>query len=339
MSSFTGWLVSPFKLGREVSEKEARANLRSPGIPRPKPLNKGAIHLDSTCLEYLDRYFLMRGWGVLGGGFLVVFCVVLGGAGIYGFLQSSQGQVAPVFWALVIMAVMFGVPALVALKMLVLKDAFRYTHYPVRFNRANRKVYVFTGGARKYLEVPFDDAFFFINEDGGTGANNVRIYDLRMHVIESGKIVHTVSIGSDGGSSPGVVLAHWEMIRRFMDEGMDDLPFPPLGIFASSRVSLKNAFIIPFAVFNGALRWILAPFLFPIGVARYMALASSKRPVWPSSVEAECAPARGSRVLREPQVYGDLPGGRSGEAAFMQYWNEAETQARAEDQGLASLFR
>lgn len=71
MSSFTGWLVSPFKLGREVSEKEARANLRSPGIPRPKPLNKGAIHLDSTCLEYLDRYFLMRGWGCLGVGFLL----------------------------------------------------------------------------------------------------------------------------------------------------------------------------------------------------------------------------------------------------------------------------
>ncbi|MCF7751415.1 hypothetical protein KQ945_11690 [Bacillus subtilis subsp. subtilis] len=339
MGSFSGWLVSPYKLARELSPEECKADLRAAGIPRLDPLNKGAIHLDATCLEYLDRFFLLRGWALMGGGFLALFCVTLGTLGIYGFLQSSHGEVEPVFWGIVIMALMCGLPALVALKLFVLKDVFRYTHYPVRFNRANRTVYVFTGGPKGYVDVPFDEAFFFIHQDGGTAANTARTYDLRMHILRDGKIIHTVAIGSDGGGSPGIVLAHWEMIRRFMEEGITALPFPPLGIFASSRVSLKNALIIPFAILPGVLSWILSPFLIVIGACRYIALATSRRPVWPSSVIAACAAPASSPVFREPVVYGDLPGGDKGEAAFTAYWKGAEAKARQQDESLSRLFR
>lgn len=339
MGSFSGWLIRPYKLGRELSAAERRADLRAEGVPRLDPLNKGAIRLDSTSLEYLDRFFLLRGWALLGGGFLAVFCVTLGALGIHGFLQSSHGEVAPVFWGIVIMALMFGLPTVGALKLFVLKDAFRFTHYPVRFNRANRRVYVFTGGARRYVEVPFDDAFFFIHEEGGGTANGLRSYELRMHILHDGKVTHTVAIGSDGGGSPGIVLAHWEMIRRFMEDGITSLPFPPLGIFASSRVSVKNALIIPFAVLPGVLGWILSPFLILIGLCRYIALATSRRPIWPGAVETVCAPPVSSPVFREPAVYGDLPGGGQGEAAFMAYWKEAEAKARGLDAALSSLFR
>lgn len=339
MGSFSGWLVNPYKLGRELSAEERKADLRAAGIPGLDPLNKGAIHLDATRLEYLDRFFLLRGWALLGGGFLALFCVTLGMLGIYGFLQSSHGEVEPVFWGIVITALMCGLPALVALKLFVLKDVFRYTHYPVRFNRANRTVYVFTGGPGGYVDVPFDEAFFFIHEDCGTAANSARTYDLRMHILRDGKIIHTVAIGSDGGGSAGIVLAHWEMIRRFMDEGIASLPFPPLGIFASSQVSLKNAFIIPFAVLPGVLSWILSPFLILIGVCRYIALATSRRPIWPGPVDAACAPPVPSPVFREPAIYGDLPGGAKGEAAFMAYWKDAEAKARQHDPALSSLFR
>jgi hypothetical protein len=339
MGSFSGWLINPHKLGRELLPKERKADLRAEGLPRLDPLNKGAIHLDATRLEYLDRFFLLRGWALLGGGFLALFCVTLGALGIYGFLQSSHGEVEPVFWGIVIVALMFGLPSLVVLKLFVLKDVFRYTHYPVRFNRANRTVYVFTGGAKGYVEVPFDEAFFFIHEDGSSAANNARSYDLRMHILRDGTVIHTVAIGSDGGGSPGIVLAHWEMIRRFMDEGIAALPFPPLGIFASSRVSVKNALVVPFAALPGVLSWILSPFLIVIGLCRYIALATSRRPIWPSSVDAACAPPSTSPVFREPAVYGGLPGGEKGEAAFMAYWGDAEAKARQHDQALSSLFR
>ena len=338
MSSMSGWLIEPFKLNRPVSHAEMSANLRADGLPSVDPLNKGAIHLDATCLEYHDRYFLFRGWGVLGGGFFALFAMALAAAVSYGFLQSSKGQVGPVFWGIAIMVLMCGLPALYALKALFFKDAFRYTHYPIRFNRDNRMVYVFTGGARQILKVPFDDAFFFINEDTGAGASAVRLYDLRMHVLQDEKIIHTVSIGSDSGGSAGIILAHWEMIRRFMDQGLDALPFPPLGIFASSHVSVKNSFIIPFAVFNGPLRWILSPFLIFIGVTKYIALVTSKRPVWPKVVDAECRPASGGRVFRQPPMYGDLPDGQAGESAFMGYWKKAEARARLVDKELASMF-
>lgn len=336
--SFSGWLVKPYRLGRQLSRRELSADLRADGLPRLDPLNKAAIHLDTTRLEYLDRFFLLRGWALMGGGFFALFCVTLGSLGIYGFLQSSHGEVKPVFWAIVIMAVMFGLPALAALKFFVLKDIFRFTHYPVRFNRANRTVYVFTGGAQRHVEVPFDEAFFFIHQEGGTAANSACVYDPRMHILRDGRVVHTVAIGSDGGGSPGIVRAHWEMIRRFMDEGIESLPFPPLGVFASSRVSWKNALIIPFAVLPRVVNWILAPVLVLIGTCRYIALASSRRPIWPRSVDAACALFVPSPVFVEPKVYGDLPGGDKGEAAFIAYWRDAEAKARQHDKALSSLF-
>lgn len=40
---------------------------------------------------------------MLGGGFLALFCVTFGALGIYGFLQSSNGEVEPVVWGMVIM--------------------------------------------------------------------------------------------------------------------------------------------------------------------------------------------------------------------------------------------
>nr|TKK09753.1 hypothetical protein SrhCFBP13529_06295 [Stenotrophomonas rhizophila] len=76
------------------------------------------------------------------------------------------------------------------------------------------------------------------------------------------------------------------------------------------------------------LSWTLSPFLIVIGLCRYIALATSRRPIWPRSVDAACAPPASSPVFREPAVYGDLLGGEKGEAAFMAYWRDAEANAR-----------
>lgn len=339
MLNFSGWIVRPFKPGRPLSDKETRADLRAEGLPRLEPLNKGAILLSSRCLEYLDKSFLLRGWGLLIGGALTLFSATLGTLCIHGLLNSPNENTSEVLWGAAIMGLMCGLPALFAIKLIVLKDLFGYTHHPVRFNRDTRTVYAFVK-RNVHIEVPFDDAFFFIHEDVVPGAGGQRTYELRMHILENGKIIHTASIGSDGGSSPGLVLAHWEMIRRFMDEGMDALPFPPLGIIASSSVSLKNAFVVPFAGFGGGvLSLLLSPLLISVSVARYIALRTSRRPTWPRAVEDACRPAAGSRVLREPRVYGGLPGGARAESGFVAYWNKAEEQARQADASLLPLFR
>jgi hypothetical protein len=123
-----------------------------------------------------------------------------------------------------------------------------------------------------------------------------------------------------------------------MDEGSSALPFPPLQVLASSHVSLRNSFIVPLAVFDGALRWILLPFLMVIGFARYLALVTSRRPVWPKSVDVACEKITSAEVFREPTVYGDIPGGKQEEVAFLDYWNAAEKKARSQDEKLSKLF-
>ncbi|SPR99828.1 hypothetical protein [Cupriavidus taiwanensis] len=42
----------------------------------------------------------------------------------------------------------------------------------------------------------------------------------------------TFAVGMDGSTSRGAVLEHWEMVRRYMEEGPHSLPFPRLGMWS-----------------------------------------------------------------------------------------------------------
>ncbi|MEJ2715429.1 MAG: hypothetical protein P8014_20000 [Acidihalobacter sp.] len=77
-----------------------------------------------------------------------------------------------------IVAVFCAASILLFVIMLLSKDFFTHTYYPIRFNRKTRQVYVFRdkrdGGI---LTVPWDDVFFHI----GKGFRDP-VYDLRGHL-------------------------------------------------------------------------------------------------------------------------------------------------------------
>ncbi len=129
--------------------------------------------------------------------------------------------------------------------MLLGKDVFGYQYFPIRFNRKTRRVHVFTGGRHTARSASWDEVRFIIGCGAPPGADDKgTTYDLRGHLMQGDQVIYTFAVGSDSGPNPGPTLAHWEMIRRYMEGGLDALPFPPLQLYTSTTPSLRNAVII-----------------------------------------------------------------------------------------------
>ncbi|UUS14057.1 hypothetical protein NMB32_19735 [Stenotrophomonas sp. CD2] len=143
------------------------------------------------------------------------------------------------------------------------------------------------------------------------------------------QVVHTFAVGSDCGSNPAVVLAHWEMIRRFMEEGRSALPFPPLQLYTSVAPSFRNAFIIHVSSAGSGLMWIALPLTLPWALFRFLAMKLCRKPVWPASIVRRTAASSGTPPLRAPVVYGrvDHVGGRADE--MERFWKESIAAAKA----------
>ena len=106
---------------------------------------------------------------------------------------------------------------LCVIKFIWLKDFFCYTHYPIRFNRKNRMVYVFRHNAPGgVLTIPWDSAYFYIGRSSpAAGSAGHYTFDLRCNVLDDQRMVRdTFAVGMDGSTSRGAVLEHWEMVRR-----------------------------------------------------------------------------------------------------------------------------
>jgi len=224
--------------------------------------------------------------------------------------------------------------------MSIFRDAFTYTCSPIRFNRVERKIYVFNGDLKGgILTIPWDKAFLFPGRGRPIGGGDADwTYDLRCHVLDDNEVVrHTFAIGHHCGNSKAEVLQHWEMIRRYMEEGPQALPFPPLALYMSTEPTLRNAFIIQVGgMGDGWLRIIAGVFTVPWALARYLALKTCKEPKWPDWVEAACAVDPDDPYRQpEPRFAGDARTvGPDGDERYFAYVQKAAEQAAAYDESL-----
>lgn len=148
--------------------------------------------------------------------------------------------------------------------------------------------------------------------------------------MKGDRIIHTFAVGSDCGPNPAIVLAHWEMIRRFMEKGRSALPFPPLQLYTSVEASFRNAFIIHISSAGESFMWMALPFTLPWAVFRFLAMKLCRRPVWPAAMNRRDAGASsGTPILRAPAVYGRVShaGGRADE--MERFWRESIAEAKA----------
>jgi hypothetical protein len=169
------------------------------------------------------------------------------------------------------------------------KETFRFTHYPMRFNRKNRMVYV-TRADGTVMAERWDKLYF----TQGDCVDKLR--DVRGHrLAEDGvTVLETFALASfDTADSPNL-LSQWEFIRQYMEVGparlMDMIPLvmeldgrrePFLDGFARLRASTLSR--------GGVILAIVAfPVDFIYAVGRWIASITSKIPRWPDEVEEAC---------------------------------------------------
>lgn len=199
------------------------------------------------------------------------------------------------------------------------KESFAHTHYPVRYNRKNRTVYFFrTDGTASSCS--WDNLFFTL---GYIPVAN--LWEVRAHVMDasrsivcetfvlsySGSLDATdVACGTTEFSSSDFVRAHWEFIRRYMEEGPEEISRQvqfcmPID---RKRESVRLGFERIFANFAGApglIYIVMFPFCLIISLFRIFAIHTSKVPVWPEEVEANCLVEPNDPYAIEGGVHGE----------------------------------
>ena len=305
---FSG-LITKFRVNRPLTDQERAHRLKQQQRLNVEPhYQLSVIQLNSTYLESVDKWF---GWkGTLTAIASIIFLIFVGTFGAISiiWLAKAAGYGTPPpdagFWlanglgmaAVAAFAGMFSV-------WLIRKESFAFTHYPIRFNRATRMVHVFrTDGS--ILSAPWDEVFFTLGH-----MVQWNEWEIRGHILAPDKTTVRESFAlsylgslSPSDAEPGrkhfspddFVHAHWEFIRRYMEDG----PAAVAGQVAfcmpiatrreSVRVGTERVFAnmagAPFLIF-----WLMVPFCALVSLFRILAMRTSKVPRWSGEIEAACA--------------------------------------------------
>lgn len=183
------------------------------------------------------------------------------------------------------------IPAILFSFKLLKTEWFAWTHYPVRFDRKNRLVHVFRLNGSTY-SVPWDSVFFTTGLSHRKDAN--KDYYISGHVLadDNKTVIDTFCLPATH-SDRKQLERHWEFVRRYMEEGPESV----IGVvdfclpIAKKREGYRFGQLYLLSGFNGAPLF-LFPLLFVLAfifsVPRYLAMVTSRVPVWPESIESLC---------------------------------------------------
>lgn len=246
------------------------------------------IRLNSIYIELVDKWFFWRG---LPSMTAIVFSSMLVWMlfSWLGHLAENPERAAEAWpWFLLVCAVFAPVFAMMAWA--IRKDGFRHTHYPIRLNRITQTVHVFrTDGT--VLSAPWKDIFFCI---ASLPQNN---WEIQGHVLDRDGITveETFAFPATGtGSADRDQLPrYWEFVRRYMEDGPQSVSHHVQYCLPISdqRESFTFGFhrmhswaaAAPFPIMIGMLMIYLGSY-----PGRWLAMHTSKLPVWPKEVEESC---------------------------------------------------
>lgn len=304
---FSG-LIGKYSINRPLTDLERVHQLKQRNRLNLTPhYQLSVIQMNSTFLETVDKWYGWKGAATtIASMVLLVISATLGFLGVelvlegLGFLESQLDQKIAMANGLGMIAVisLFASGLIWILK----KESFAFTHYPVRYNRKNRKVYFFrTDGT--ILTCSWDDLFFTL---GYIPVSN--LWEVRAHVLDanSDTVCETFALSYAGVlsakdiahgvkdfSSEDFVRAHWEFIRRYMEDGPEEISrqiqfcMPIDRKRESSRLSFERI-LANFAGAPPLLYVAMFPFCLVVSLFRLFAIRTSKIPIWPSEVEASC---------------------------------------------------
>lgn len=197
------------------------------------------------------------------------------------------------------------VPVVAAAIWALLKDAFRYTHYPIRLNRKDRKVYVFRLDGT-VLVAPWDELFITMGPATPSRTFGVEAWDLRAHVLDADGQTVRETFAFGYVSDPDNLKHYFEYLRRYMDDGpkavapytldcLDIVDKRETFIFGFKRLWL-NFGLLPF-------QRLVSPFIIISAIGRAIAMHTSKIPQWPPEVEAANRIEPGDRWVRDARTH------------------------------------
>ncbi|EOC0417693.1 hypothetical protein ACI0Z1_002234 [Cronobacter malonaticus] len=294
MMNYTG-LYTPYKLNRPLTENEKNGQFCQGKRRRVNAIMDEAsvIRMNSTFLETVCKYY--SGVGISSSiiGIVCIFMfsfsilIVLGTCrNIYHGNTSDWGSNSFFIFAFLIPGCFFS--------KLLLKEWFRKTHYPIRFNRKNQMVYVYQVNG-EVLSVPWNKIFF--TSASSKGAMPEWGIDGHLLADDGETVVNTFSLAVSVMGSKKLLNEYWEFIRCYMEEAcVEDLAemvtlCPPVenrkeGYIFGLQYLLKM---------DSRLEWIFLPLMLPLdflaSLSRYIAMQTSTIPQWPQEVLEACQPA------------------------------------------------
>ena len=262
----------------------------------------GVIKMNSTFLELVDKFYPEKGYSLvaLAMGLFVMLCGLLIKPDLFISVWSKmllfENGMADVFMML-LMTLPFIIPPI-----WMLHREIRYTHYPIRFNRKTRKVYVFRHDGTVMAE-DWDNLYFTLARHGETEmeVRGHRLSDERRlvetiggrRVEDSPVVLETFGLPwSQTRRSPYLTM-QWEFVRRYMEcpEELDDLAKQVDVVMpvADRRESFTHGFMRHFAQGGGGLgSVILVPMFFVVDLGRWVVMHVARIPKWPKEVEDAC---------------------------------------------------
>lgn len=290
---YTG-LVQKFKVNRPLNDEEWALKLDQNKRLDIRPEHQlSVIRMNSTFLEIVDVYFSWKGAGTLaslsGIAVSIAMAIVLAGAPANAF-ETDQGR-----WLNVLAATAFGLIGVLGFGWLGHFECFRRTHYPMRFNRKTRKVHVFRVDGT-VLTADWDRLFFCLGR-----SYQARQWTIQGHVLADDRktILETFSFPQPAfGDTERDLLRHvWEYVRRYMAEGPAGLveQTPVVLPIASKRESFWFGWHRTHAI-GGLMLLPVYLFFYP---GRWIAMHTSKIPIWPVEIEAQCAISADDRFVRD----------------------------------------
>jgi hypothetical protein len=302
-------LFSKYRINRPLNDFERESRLSTVISVKVYPWYQGSvICMNSTYLEMYDKFFAAK--GIATTAFLIgliMSCILPIYVGIDTFNVWSdldEERKLNHIYLLLFLLIISSIPIFLTGRGLK-KEAFQYTHYPIRFNRKNKMVYVFRQDGTVMAE-PWNKLFFTL---GDVGDNDLEV---RGHRLDKDGITVLETFGLPyyaDEKSPGL-LSQWEFVRMYMEYGPGAVPHDKEGkgnladqIEIAPRIAdgyegFWNGFKT-FGAHAGPMLFFLSPLFFIYAFGRLFAMMTGKRPVWPEEVEKECAFAEDDPYLRD----------------------------------------